>query len=393
MSSTEALSASSTQDQTPSPAGIRRLHGLYYYVHDLDRSRRLFVDQLDFTEIAGGEDEEGRYAVFEAERARYFFIEPRQDVNTEASRFLKRHPEGIGRLAFEVKDLEAALTQLEARGATPMQEIQEVETSEGCLRYFDITTPFGDTTWRFLTRTGEVLDPTIRRHETPRGGQNRFGFKVIDHITSNFRTMRPALLWMEHVMGFEQYWDVQFHTSDLSPDATQGSGLKSVVMRDPHSGLKFANNEPKRPFFNASQIQLFVDDLRSDGVQHTALALSEGIIPTIATLRERGVPFLDTPASYYEMLPSRLERIGVEVIDEDIDEIQPLGILVDGRAYKKYLLQIFLQEAASIHDDPSAGPFFLEIIQRKGDPGFGEGNFRALFESIERQQFSEGRLS
>ena len=376
-----------------SPAGIRRLHGLYYYVHNLERSRRLFVDQLDFREVAGGEDDEGYYAVFEAERARYFFIEPKEGIVNEASHFLQRHPEGIGRLAFEVKDLETALSNLEARGATPIHGIQSVTTPDGTLRYFDITTPFGETTWRFLTRDGDILDPTIKRYETPQGGQNRFGFKVIDHITSNFRTMSPALLWMEHVMGFEQYWDVQFHTSDLAPDATSGSGLKSVVMRDPHSGLKFANNEPKRPFFTASQIQLFVNDLRCDGVQHTALALSDGIVPTIHELQKRGVPFLNTPDSYYELLPNRLKSIGVDEIDEDIDELHPLGILVDGRAHKKYLLQIFLQEAAAIHEDKSAGPFFLEIIQRKGDPGFGEGNFRALFESIERQQVNEGRIS
>ena len=373
-----------------SPAGIRRLHGLYYYVNQLDRRRALFVDQLDFMEIAGGENEEGRYAVFEAGKARYFFIEP-SSKDSEAGRFLNMHPEGIGRLAFEVKDLEAALKTLEDRGATPITGIQTFETDEGVMRYFDITTPFGSTTWRFLDRSSDMLDPNMPRYTTPKGGSNRFGFQVIDHITSNFRTMKPALLWMEHVMGFEQYWDIQFHTSDLNPDAQQGSGLKSVVMRDPHSGLKFANNEPKRPFFEASQIQLFVDDLRADGVQHTALALKE-IIPAVRELKERNVPFLSAPDTYYQLLPDRLKSIGVEEIDESIAEIHPLGILVDGRAYKKYLLQIFLQESASIHDDPQAGPFFLEIIQRKGDPGFGGGNFRALFESIERQQIEEGRI-
>ena len=375
-----------------SPAGIRRLHGIYSYVKDLDRSRALFVDQLDFIEIAGGEDEEGRYAVFEAGKARYFFVQPSETSSHEAATFLRRHPEGIGRLAFEVKDLDAAFTQLEARGATPMCEIQTAQNSDGVMRYFDISTPFGDTTWRFLEREGDILDPYVSRHETPVGGENRFDFRCVDHITSNFRTMRPALLWMEHVMGFEQYWDIQFHTSDMDSEATKGSGLKSVVMRDPHSGLKFANNEPKRPFFNASQIQLFVNDLRGDGVQHTALALDQGIISTVAELRARGVPFLGTPDTYYELLPKHLRRIGVDEIDEPISDLQPQGILVDGRAYKKYLLQIFLQDASSIHGDTDAGPFFLEIIQRKGDPGFGGGNFRALFESIERQQVVEGRI-
>ena len=191
-------------------------------------------------------------------------------------------------------------------------------------------------------------------------------------------------------MGFEQFWDIQFHTQDIRHSDAKGSGLKSIVMRDPDSGIKFANNEPKRPFFDQSQISLFVDDLRCEGVQHTALALTD-IIPAVRGLSEKSVPFLSTPNSYYEALPEHLKEIGVNELDEEISTLQELGILVDGRAHKKYLLQIFLQEAASIHNDKDAGPFFLEIIQRKGDPGFGGGNFKALFKSIERQQQAEGR--
>ena len=372
-----------------SPAGILRLHGLYYYVNDLARSRRLFVDQLDFAEVAGGEDESGQYAIFEAGRARYIFVQPKENTG-EAAAFLRAHPEGIGRIAFEVRDLDRAFEELERRGATPIMDIQSADGPNGSIRYFDITTPFGATTWRFLTRTGDVLDPDIPLYDSPRGGQNKYGFRVIDHITSNFRSLSPAILWMKHVMGFEQFWDIQFHTQDIRHSDAKGSGLKSIVMRDPDSGIKFANNEPKRPFFDQSQISLFVDDLRCEGVQHTALALTD-IIPAVRGLSEKSVPFLSTPNSYYEALPEHLKEIGVNELDEEISTLQELGILVDGRAHKKYLLQIFLQEAASIHNDKDAGPFFLEIIQRKGDPGFGGGNFKALFKSIERQQQAEGR--
>jgi 4-hydroxyphenylpyruvate dioxygenase len=149
--------------------------------------------------------------------------------------------------------------------------------------------------------------------------------------------------------------------------------------------VKFANNEPMRPFFKESQINIFSEDHRGDGVQHAALTVGD-IIGTVRGLRERGVEFMPTPGAYYDMMPQRLVKIGVGSIDESIDVLRELEILVDGEAAKKYLLQIFLKESATILNDPGAGPFFFEIIQRKGSNGFGAGNFRALFESIERQQ-------
>jgi 4-hydroxyphenylpyruvate dioxygenase len=184
---------------------------------------------------------------------------------------------------------------------------------------------------------------------------------------------------------------VQFHTSDVSKEAGVGSGLKSVVMVDPHSPVKFANNEPLRPFFKESQINLFAEDHRGDGVQHAALTVPD-IIGAVRGLRSRGVEFMPTPAAYYDLLPARLDQLGVGAIDEDQQVLRELEILVDGEGAKKYLLQIFLKESAAILGDPSAGPFFFEIIQRKGSSGFGAGNFRALFESIERQQLKDRGL-
>jgi 4-hydroxyphenylpyruvate dioxygenase len=199
-------------------------------------------------------------------------------------------------------------------------------------------------------------------HERARGGENRFRFKRVDHLTSNFQTMTPALLWLEHVMGMEQFWSVKFHTTDVDPSQAQGSGLKSTVMIDPASKIKFANNEPLRPFFKASQINIFAEDHRGDGVQHAALSVPD-VITAVRGLRERGAAFMSTPGAYYDMLPTRLERLGVGSIDEDIAILRELEILVDGEGPKQYLLQIFLKEAASRQHDPEAGPFFFEIIR------------------------------
>ena len=154
--------------------------------------------------------------------------------------------------------------------------------------------------------------------------------------------------------------------------------------------MKFANNEPWRPHFKASQINLFHEDLRGDGVQHVALTVQD-IAHAVRGLRERGVEFMPTPGAYYDRLPRRLEEIGVGRIDEDLALLRELQILVDGAAKGSYLLQIFLKDSAGLYREPDAGPFFFEIIQRKGDDGFGAGNFRALFESIEREQEGEGR--
>jgi 4-hydroxyphenylpyruvate dioxygenase len=197
--------------------------------------------------------------------------------------------------------------------------------------------------------------------------------------------MKPMLLWLEHVMGFEQMWQVEFHTSDVDPQRKTGSGLKSIVMWEPASGVKFANNEPSRPFFKSSQINIFNEELRGDGVQHVALTVGD-IIAAVRGLRAASVSFMPTPGSYYEMLPERIKRTGIGNIDEDLAVLRDLEILVDGDHHHAYLLQIFLKEAAGLYGDADAGPFFYEIIQRKGDRGFGAGNFRALFESIEREQ-------
>jgi 4-hydroxyphenylpyruvate dioxygenase len=377
--------------------GIRKIAALVYYVHDLPRVRPFMVGELDFAEIGESGVEltargRQRSAAFQAGDVTLLLCAPAGEGG-RAWRYLRKHPEGVGTVVFEVDDIQHTFRLLEERGGTMITDVQRYQDEGGTLAMFSITTPFGDTTFRFIERRGfRTLFPGMVLHPAPRGGANAFGFKRIDHITSNFQTMTPALLWMEHVMGMERFWSVQFHTRDVAGEQEHGSGLRSVVMIEPHSKLKFANNEPLRPFFKESQINIFAEDHRGDGVQHAALAVAD-IISTVEGMRGRQVEFMPTPGAYYDMLPARLEKLGVGRIDEDIETLRRLEILVDGEGPGQYLLQIFLKEAARQQHDPEAGPFFFEIIQRKGSSGFGAGNFRALFESIERQQRLERRIS
>ena len=388
-----------TDMSTLAPLGITRIDSLHYYVHDLARSRRFYTEMLDFAEVARSTDEmessgRQRSALFRAGDCAILCSAPIGEGG-RAWRYLRKHPDGVGAIVFEVEDIERCFRLLEERGGTPIDEIQRHEDDGGTFATFSITTPFGDTTFRFLERRGyRAFAPGIVPIAVPEPGAggsagssagNALGFRAFDHVTSNFQTMKPTLLWLEHVMGFERYWEIEFHTSDVAEQEGKGSGLRSAVMWEPRSGVKFANNEPYRPYFKQSQINVFVEDHRGDGVQHAALSVGD-IVAAVRALRARGVSFMPTPAAYYDMLPERLARLGVGAIDEPIATLRELGILVDGARDKSYLLQIFLEESADLYGDPAAGPFFFEIIQRKGDPGFGAGNFRALFESIERQQ-------
>jgi 4-hydroxyphenylpyruvate dioxygenase len=376
--------------------GIKKLEALHYYVRDLDRSRRFYTEQLDFAEIGQSDpskDDETRQRSLALSAADCTVIcsQPLGEGG-RAARWLRKHPDGVGTVVFEVEDIAKTFALLDGRGGTPITDVEWFEDDGGKLGTFSITTPFGSSTFRFVERRGfSRLFPSLIPHGEPRGGTNAFGFTHFDHVTSNFETMSPALLWLEHVMGFEEYWGIEFHTEDVAKGGESGSGLRSKVFADPVSGVKFANNEPLRPFFKSSQINIFHEDMKGDGIQHAAIAVTD-IISAVRGLKDRAVRFFPTPGSYYDMLPKRIDDLGIERIDEDQAVLRELEILVDGKGAGKYLLQIFLQDSASTHADIQAGPFFYEIIQRKGDKGFGGGNFRALFESIERQQKSEGRL-
>jgi 4-hydroxyphenylpyruvate dioxygenase len=376
------------------PLGIRRIEALHYYVRDLERSRRFYTERLDFAEVgeSGQQLVEGGHQkalVFEAGGCRVVCSTPVGNGG-RADRYLAKHPDGIGSVVIEVADADKAFSLLEGRGGTPVNEIEVSELGAARLKTFVITTPFGDTTFRFVERQGDYpLYPGFERHAVPRGGTNCFGFAAFDHVTANFETMAPTLLWLEHVLAFERYWQVEFHTDDVRRIDEQGSGLRSVVMWDRLSGVKFANNEPYRPNFKASQINVFHEEHRGDGVQHVALSVPN-LIAAVRGLKARGVEFMPTPAAYYEALPQRLAARNVGTLTEPVAELAELGILVDGEGPGRYLLQVFLKDSAGTYASREAGPFFYELIQRHGDDGFGAGNFRALFESIEREQAKPG---
>jgi 4-hydroxyphenylpyruvate dioxygenase len=378
------------------PLGLVRLEALHYYVHDLARSRRFYASLLDLAETARSTpalERAGRQrsAMFEGGGVRIVCSEP-VGPGGRAWRYLRKHPDGIGAVVFEVEDAARCFRLLEERGGTPISDVQEHRDDGGALRTFSITTPLGDTTFRFVERRGHRAPyPGMAPLDRPEGGRNAFGLGAIDHLTSNFQTLKPALLWMEHVLGLEELWEVQFHTKDAADarrqaqEAQRGSGLRSVVMWDPRSRVKFANNEPWRPAFKSSQINVFNEEHRGDGIQHAALTVGE-MLSAVRGLRARGVEFMPTPGAYYDALPERLRTSDIGAIAEDLDALRDLEVLVDGAGPGAYLLQIFLRDSAGLYREPAAGPFFFELIQRKGDEGFGAGNFRALFESIERAQ-------
>jgi 4-hydroxyphenylpyruvate dioxygenase len=383
-------------DERKDSIGIQRIASIHMFVRDLERSRDHYVNNLDFAEVAVSTPEfeaehRARASVVEAGGVRFVFMEP-LGSRGESYHWLEKHPEGVGRVVFDVPDVEKAFALLIERGATPITGIERRRVEGGLVMWFDIATALGDTLFRFVQHEGKTpIMPELARLDTPRGGTNRFGISHVDHITSNLLTLQPALAWMQQVLGFERFWEIEFHTQDVKKGHFGGSGLKSIVMWDPHSGLKFANNEPAQPFFKQSQIYLFYLDHRGAGVQHVALAVSD-LVTAVEGLRERGVQFVSTPSAYYETLPKRLVELGVNEVEEDVDKLRKLQILVDGHSDRHYMLQIFIKEAASLFNDRGAGPLFIELLQRKGDDGFGGGNFRALFESIERQHEIEGRV-
>lgn len=367
--------------------GIVGYDSIRFVTLDLERSRKFYTELLDFSEIACSTPEReaqtgDRSAVFQAGEIVIECIES-LSPGSFAEYHRRFHSAGIATVNFRVRDVDEAWERLEQRGATFVDDIQEAERDGATYRSFEIASPLGNATYGFVER--QEWDGYAPGYtDVDGGGENRFGLGAIDHLTSNVRTLKPLVDWFEDVLGMEQFWDIAFHTSDVAPDATSGSGLKSIVMWDPEGGIKFANNEPMRPFFNKSQIQLYLEDFGGPGVQHAAFEVDD-IIASVERLREGGVKFLHTPDNYYDAAPARMAEQGVDSIDEDWEDLRRHGILIDG-SDGDYLLQIFMVEAAKYYDEPDAGPFFIELIQRKGDEGFGGGNFRALFESIERDQ-------
>ncbi len=375
---------------------------IHFVVEDIERSRR-FYEKLDFREIArSGADLSARggqrSVVFAAGDVRVCVSAPDAGSNggSKAARYLRRHPAGVMSLAFRVKSLDRAMVALEERGGTLLGDpVSDRDAGGGTYRAVEIATPLGDVAFRLVEREGYTgFAPGFDACGVQDPRPNRFGIRAFDHVTCNGLTMQPILAFYRDVLGLEPFWEITFHTQDVTrakaPAAAVGSGLKSVVMWDPESHVKFATNEPLRPHFRDSQIYRFVEDNDGPGVQHVAFGVTD-IVETVEELKRRGVEFMDTPEAYYRDLPRRLEALGIHNVQQELAMLEKHRVLLDG-SHDRYMLQIFLREARALYADERAGPFFYEIIQRCGDEGFGYGNFRALFESIERaQQTAEAR--
>jgi 4-hydroxyphenylpyruvate dioxygenase len=376
--------------------GIKKVHSLHFATTNPKRSHQYYTKQMGWNVIAASssetEERHGQSSVVYGNGAVRWVVSTPLNEQCRAGRFLKRHPSGVMSVSFEVEDIERAWSFLEERGATPVHGIRESTNNEGgYFKHFSIVTPIGDVTFRFLQKSNWAqFAPGIDYVEASANDMDPFQINKIDHITCNVLTMAPVKLWFEHVLGMEQCWSIRFHTDDLGNQSDHGTGLKSVVMWDPASGIKIPINEPLEPYFKEGQINQFVEDNAGGGVQHVAIEVDH-ILSAAETLTNRGVQFLDTPDVYYDPTPRRLEEVGVDVkaIDHSLEQLKEYGLLIDGSPTNNYMLQVFFKEASAFHEDEKAGPFFFEIIERQGDQGFGGGNFRALFEAIERSQTQE----
>lgn len=293
--------------------------------------------------------------------------------DTDVSQFVKLHGDGAKDIALTVSDVKKAYQGVIERGGIEIKP-PWTETDEfGSVKKAIIGT-YGDTVHTLIEKkdyNGSFL-PGFQPYEGPKFSTPA-GLVGIDHVVGNVESMEEWTTYYEKVFDFTVLR--HFDDDDIS---TEYSALMSKVMTNGTGRIKFPINEPAEGK-RKSQIQEYLDFYKGPGVQHMAL-LTNDIISTIKALRENGVEFLNTPSTYYEDLKAR-----VGDIDEDINKLQELSILVD-RDDEGYLLQIFTKPVV---DRPT---LFIEIIQRKGARGFGEGNFKALFESIEREQERRGNI-
>ncbi len=356
--------------------GLTGLVALHRFVHSVEADRALLSGLLDFEEVAASgpalEAQTGqRSLVFRAGDCVIVSTEP-LDERSQADRYLRRHPEGIGALTLSVEDVAHALPTLERAGGTPVEGLRWWQEGRSEVGTFSLAAPIDDVLFHFVGPCPSAAPlPGFLWYRGPRGGRNRFGFRRLDHVTSNFLTMAPAVLWFKHVLGLTPYWGIQFHTSDAIGDGG-GSGLRSVVLWDERSGIKLAANEPLRPNFEGSQISLYCDDQRGSGVQHVALVVDD-IVTAVTALRARGARFTSTPASYYDRLPERLASAGIHRLEEDLRVLRDREILVDGNDPRHYLLQIFLEDGARAQARPPQGPLLLRADPAPGRRGLRRG--------------------
>lgn len=354
------------------PLGLKQFDHIEFWVEDADQWRDFFVRQYGMVPRAYGDAATGlvgrRAHVVGQGRVNFLVVEP-QGSGPEADAVrahLAKHGGGVRDVAFRVKDARVAFAEAQRRGARAAKELFEDTHVVGAA-----IAAYGDTLHSFIERkqAGGFL-PGLRN--VAGGIDDRdINFAMIDHVVANVERMDEWVTFYEQVFGLDLFMHFDINTGR--------SALMSKVVSSTDGWIKMPINEPSS---ENSQIQEFLDQYNGPGVQHIAL-LTPNILATIEEMRRMGQEFLEVPDSYYD--DKFEERVGK--IDEDKDELRRLRILVDRDNETGYLLQLFTK---CVFARPT---LFFEVIQRKGTSmGFGEGNFRALFEAIEREQMRRGSL-
>jgi 4-hydroxyphenylpyruvate dioxygenase len=361
---------------------LRRIDHVRFFVGNARQSAYFYRNAFGFDVVAYGglETRMRREAGYVLRQGQITFvlISP-LDPEHPDNRRLVQHGDGVQDIALEVDDVRHTFDETVRRGGAAVTAPTLLEDEHGAYEFATIRT-YGDTTHTFINRDRYrgVFAPGFKPLDPDRYSPSTFhpvGLKAIDHVVGNVEEgkMDEWVHYYEKVLGFTQL--VHFDDKDIS---TEYSALMSKVVQNGTGRIKFPINEPAHGM-RRSQIEEYLQYYGGPGVQHIALATGN-IVETVRAMRHNDVSFLRVPQAYYDALP---ERVGN--IKEDMDELSDLGILVD-RDDEGYLLQIFTKPVA---DRPT---LFFEVIQRHGSRSFGKGNFKALFEAIEREQERRGTL-
>jgi 4-hydroxyphenylpyruvate dioxygenase len=364
------------------PLALRRIDHVRFFVGNARQSAYFYRNAFGFEVIGYGGLETGvkHEAGYVLRQGQITFVltSPLSPSHPENYR-LMQHGDGVVDIALEVDDVRAAYEEAVRRGANPVTPPMALEDGNGVFELATIRA-YGDTNHSFINRDRYrgLFAPGVKPLDPDRYSPTTFhatGLAAIDHIVGNVEEgkMNDWVRFYEKVLGFNQL--ISFDDKDIS---TEYSALMSKVMQNGTGRIKFPINEPAKAK-RRSQIEEYLQFYGGPGVQHIAMATGN-IIETVRAMRHNDVSFLMVPHSYYDALPDR-----VGTIKEDIEELAELGILVD-RDDEGYMLQIFTKPVA---DRPT---LFFEIIQRRGSKSFGKGNFKALFEAIEREQARRGTL-
>ncbi|MFN0157019.1 MAG: 4-hydroxyphenylpyruvate dioxygenase [Bacteroidota bacterium] len=350
-----------------------------FYVGNAKQSAHYYRSAFGHKLVAYSGPETGNRAsvsyVLQQDKIRLVLTTPLQPDGPMAEH-VKSHGDGVHDIALWVEDAESAYIATTKRGGRSVMVPTVLKDQFGEIKVAAIAT-YGDTIHTFVERKNYsgVFMPGYVAIESVDIVSRPVGLKYIDHMVGNvgWGQMNAWVKFYSDVMGFRLYQ--HFDDKDISTDY---SALMSKVMANGNGRIKFPINEPaagKRK----SQIEEYLDFYKGPGVQHIAMA-TDNIIETVSKMQQQGVEFLRVPNTYYEELKQR-----VGAIDEPIEALSALGILVD-RDDEGYMLQIFTKP---VEDRPT---LFYEVIQRKGSRSFGKGNFKALFEAIEREQALRGNL-